>query len=231
MESGPATEMLSVQQSIAERGRASNLDSEPLRLQRLKPRDLYVQQLRKAIHRLSSGSGNLEEATKEAVDGLLEIAREPGIDTKLSPFNTAHSLASTLKTSIARIWTRGVPLSKPLPSDTTPPHPDALYDGVVFHIWTAISSMVSISAKAEIGKYEGCIVHVVEIGTQDADGRFNSPWCRCWAHRSHINNWTFKPAQKWLWKPIFFEDGKNDALVWIKLMRAEGVQAYFFNVP
>jgi hypothetical protein len=72
-------------------------------------------------------------------------------------------------------------------------------------------------------------LHVIEIGRQGKSGRFNSPWCKCYAHPIVINRWAFqqkdgKPLQG-KWKPVYFENGRNDPQTWIELMERDNVRA------
>ncbi len=183
---------------------------------RWKPTDLYLYQLRQAIHRISSGSGNLQEVTNEAVSGLIEQAKLPGIDTP-KPYETCQSIASMLKTSLARIHACGIPSPKPFPPNYTPTSDNALYDGERLHVWTIQGVRAEESGLP-------MVVHVLDIGKLDyKTGKFNSDWCRCFSSKKYAGLWTFRPKNRQCWNTVYFENGKNDPSVWIKLMSREGV--------
>jgi hypothetical protein len=209
-------------------------------VRRWRPRSLFLAQFRKAIHSLSAG-GKLERVTAEAVAGLLEIAARPGIDTP-NPFETARSLCSILKTTLARVHASRIPSLKPLPNillaDSVSWSCNALFDGERLHHWTAVDHLGDAKLTQELHDWSvigDCavsglqmVLHVVEIGRQSASGRYNSPWCRCWAHPHVINRWAFqqkdgRPLQG-KWKAIYFEDSRNDPQTWIELMERDGVR-------
>jgi hypothetical protein len=210
-------------------------------IRRWRPRSLFISQFRKAIHRLSTGSGKLEDVTKEAVADLLEIAARPGIDTA-NPFECARSLCSILKTTIARVHASRIPSLSPLPhillSDSVKWSCGALFDGERLHRWTAVDSLNDSTLSRELHSWYvvgDCAVsalpmtvHVIEIGRQAESGRFNSPWCRTWAHPIVIHRHAFqqkdgKPLQG-KWRSVYFEDAPNDPQTWIELMDRDGVQ-------
>jgi hypothetical protein len=212
-------------------------------IKRWRPRSLFTHQLRKAIHSLSTTGGKLEAVTAEAVAEFMEIAANPGLDTHRDPFTTARSLCSTLKTVLARIHACKVPRLEPLPSiilsDTVKWSCSALYDGSQLHAWSAVDSLNDAVLAQELHSWRvvgDCaasglpmMLHVIEIGRQNESGRFNSPWNRTFAHPVVIHRWAFqqkdgKPLQG-KWKPIYFEDGRNDPQTWIELMERDGVRA------
>jgi len=209
---------------------------------RWRPKSLFLRQLRAAIHSLSTDCGKPEDVTAEAVAGFMEAAANPGLDTQSDPFTVARSLCSILKTSIARIHACGVPRSKPHPhvflSDTVTWSLSALYDGNQLHSWTAVDSLSDAVLARELHRWSvvgDCAasglpmtLHVIEIGRQAASGRFNSAWCRTFAHPAIASRWAFQqkdgsPLQG-KWKPIYFENGRNDPQTWIELMERDGVR-------
>lgn len=211
-------------------------------IRRWRPKGAFLFCLRRAIHRLSADCGKLEEVTHEAVAKLVEIAANPGLDTQSNPFAVARSLSSILKTSLARIHACRVPLAKPLPhillSNQISWRCSALYDGKQLHAWTVVDSLSDSVLAKELHSWQvigDCAasglpmtLHVLEIGRQSPSGRYNSPWCRTFAHPIVINRWAFqqkdgKPLQG-KWKPIYFEDGRNDPQTWIELMDRDGIR-------
>ena len=210
-------------------------------VRRWNPKALYVSRLRSAILSLSSGI-TLEKATAEAVARTMELAANPGLDTDKDPFTTARSLCSMIKTSLARIHACRIPSLARVPhillSDTVSWSCNALSDGKSLHCWTAVERLSDAALTRELHSWKvvgDCAVtglpmqlHVVEIGRQGASGKFNSPWCRTFAHPIVIHRWAFqqkngKPLQG-KWKPIYFEDGRNDPQTWIELMDRDGVR-------
>lgn len=216
-------------------------------IKRWRPRSLFLSQFRAAIHSLSTG-GKLEDVTQEAVARLLEIAANPGIDTDKNPFNTARSLCSILKTSLARVHASRLPPLTRIPnillSDSVKWSCNALSDGKQLHAWTAVDSLNKQTLTQELHGWPvigdcaatgmSMVLHVIEIGRQNEAGRFNSPWTRCFAHPIVINRWAFQQKDgkplKGKWKAIYFEDGRNDPQIWIDLMERDCVQA-LKNVP
>jgi hypothetical protein len=172
----------------------------------------------------------------------METAANPGLDTQSDPFTVARSLCSCLKTVLARIHACKVPRLEPLPSiilsNDMKWSCSALFDGKQLHHWTVVDHLNDLVLARELHSWwvtGDCAVsglpmtlHVVEIGRQSQSGRFNSAWCRCWAHPIVINRHAFqqkdgKPLQG-KWKPVYFEDGRNDPQTWIELMERDRVQ-------
>lgn len=207
-----------------------------------RPRSAFLRQLRAAIHSLSTDGGKLQDVTAEAVAGLMELAANPGLDAP-RPFETARSLSSTLKTVLARVDACQPPKTRPLPKilvgDQHKWEVTAFFDGVMLHVWTAVDSLSDATLARELHGWQvvgDCavsglpmVLHVIEIGRQSASGRYNSPWCRCFAHPIVIHRWAFQQKDgsplKGKWKPIYFEDGRNDPQTWIELMARDNVQA------
>jgi hypothetical protein len=205
-------------------------------MQRIRPKDLFITQFRSAIRNITVDGQSLDAATQEAVDGLMNAARNPGLDTK-HPYQTANSLASILKTSLARVHACSMPHLWEFPpivlSDTVTHRCSALFEQTPrLHQWAAVESLARpMTQDLRRSILMDCaasglpmILHVIEIGQQDESGRYRSPWCRCFDNPRVARSWSFKPGKEW--QPVYFEDGKNEAGKWIALMESEGVRLF-----
>lgn len=201
---------------------------------RIRPKDLFITQLRSAIRNLTVNNQSLEAATQEAVDGLMSAARNPGLDTK-HPYQTANSLASIIQTSLARIHACHMPrlrdFSPIVLSDTVTHRCSALFEQTPrLHQWAAVESLSSVMTQdLRRSVLMDCaasglpmILHVIEIGRQDEGGRYRSAWCRCFSNPRVARSWSFRPGKEW--RPVYFEEGKNEPQKWIALMESEGVR-------
>lgn len=208
---------------------------------RWRPQSLFSVCFREAIHKLYSGVENLESVTQSAVTKLLENSARPGLDTP-KPFQTAKSLESILKTSLARVHACPVPRSEPLPHVLLPERTEwacnALFDGKQLHAWSAVDYLSDGVLARQLHSWHvvgDCAasglpmtLHILEIGRLGANGRYGSAWCRTFAHPIVIHRWAFQQKDgkplRGKWKPVYFEDGHNDPETWIGLMERDGVK-------
>jgi hypothetical protein len=210
---------------------------------RWRPKSLFLNILRKAVLKLSTGA-DWVEITKEAVTLFLEAAANPGLDMQGQPYVLARDFTSILQTVLARIHACSVPLLRPGPvitlSDRVAWACRAFQDeSGMLHGWASVDSLNGNTLSRELhGWYifGDCaaagvpmVLHVIELGRQSGSHQ-NTPWCRAYRHPAIAQRVAFQKQDGTRlganWKPAWYQDSsRNDPETWNALMDRDGVQA------
>jgi len=219
---------------------------------RWNPKALFDATFRQAVFALSNG-GDKAKVTSNAITTFLEKCAKPGLDTSHDPYTLAHDWVAVLQTSIEAISRTvlltlkpgiTVPLSaKTELNGTTRNYAELAWrcssfedDSGMLHRWASVSKIDADSITRELHSWAvfgDCsavgapmTLHLIEVG-QQRNGHQHTHWCRSWRHPAIAGRFAFQQkdgtALKGEWKPVWFQDSKNEPRVWVDLMQRDNV--------
>ena len=220
---------------------------------RWKPRSLFDSCLRKAIFRMST-QGDVKAAVDEAQFNFMQLAANPGLDTKYDPYRISKDYCSMLATVIhylervILLKLRRVP-DVMMSSSVSWRVSSWADDSGQLHRWVIASDWDEKDLPRELHGWrtmgdlvvtrQPMMLHVLEVG-RSIKGRPYSPWVRGFRHPTMPTlKVRFKRSQGQDfngWHPVWLSDTRHDVKEWVELMLRDKitediVHHYTVNVP
>jgi len=207
---------------------------------RWNPKALFDSTFRRAILALSNGEDKAKVASN-AVATFLEKCVTPGLETLHDPYTLAHDWTSVLQTAIEAVSRATLLCLKP--GITVPLSSEISWrvsafedESGMLHRWASVAKIDNDSIARELHSWSvfgDCsavgapmMIHLIEVG-QQRSGHQHTPWCRSWRHPAIAGRFAFQNKDgsplKGDWKPVWFQDSKNNPATWVDLMQRDNV--------